>query len=316
MGGQDMRGGGRARWVAAAALCVMAAGCGSTVVGPGTTLSIAPDWVSTTCPAPQGPVAFLGLPSNGGGIPRDFHVAWVLRCDVRIETLPGRGQWTVQTTERADTSAPDLVAALNQPSAPPPTPALPCPAPLHLMDYFALVDAGGHALVPKIPTGVCGQPLPGVTKALAALSFRTISTKPLNQVLSQPAQAAGCPAEWKDLPDMKGMGRPGSGPAWPTPPASVTVCEYQSTSTGSMAVGKFASAHTMTGAAVTTLADAVAQAGPAAPCTTSNTRFAVLMAQPSSWLIVELDGCQRLQRSNGTLSQLQPSTIKLVTGLG
>lgn len=311
-----MRGGGWARWVAAAALCVLAAGCGGTVVGPGTTLSIAPDWVSATCPAPQGPVAFLGLPPNGGGIPSDFHVAWVLRCGVQIETLPGRGQWTVQTTERADTSARDLVAALRQPSAPPPTPALPCAAPLQLVNYFALVDASGHALVPKLPMGVCGVPLAAVTKALAALPFRTISSKPLNQVLSEPAQAAGCPAAWKDLPDMRGTGHPGSGPAWPTTPASITVCEYQRTSSGPLATGKFSSARTVTGAAVTTLADALAQAGPAAPCTASNTRFAVLMAQQSSWLIVELDGCQRLQRSDGTLSQLQPSTIKLVTGVG
>lgn len=286
------------------------------MAGPGTTLSIAPDWVSPTCPAPHGPVAYLGPPPNGGGIPSGFQVAWVLRCDVRIETLPGRGQWTVQTTERADTSARDLVAALDQPSAPPPTPTLPCPAPLALVNYFALVDAGGHALVPKIPTGVCGQPLPGVTKALAALPFRTVSTKPLNQVRSESAQAVGCPAEWKDLPDVKGMGRPGSGPAWPTTPTSITVCEYQSASTGDMAVGEFSSTHTVTGGAVTALADAIAQAGPAAPCTTSNTRFAVLMARQSSWMIVELDGCRRLQRSDGTLSQLQPSTIKLVTGLG
>jgi hypothetical protein len=236
----------------------------------------------------------------------------VLRCERRVETLPGRGQWQVQITERADTPATDLIAQLNRPSVKSVTPSAPCSLVAVSIAYFALVDTRGRAWVPTVPTGPCGQPLPEVAAALQALHFRTLSTEPISQVRGQAAVDAGCTQQWKDQLAIGGTpihaGRPTA--LWPTPPTTIRVCEYQRQhGAAAVPVGDFRSGHMITGSAATGLARALAQTTPAAPCTATNTRFAILFGQGTSAVFVELDGCLRMQAPTGTVSQVPRSIV-------
>ena len=311
------------RWAAVAALLVTLAGCSATGTKPGalsiTSTSRPARWVAPSCPSPQAPLPPGQAATSGGGIPADFHVVWVLRCESRTETLPGRGQWLVQYTERADTSATGLIAQLNRPSAPPATPPVPCALVAVSLDYFALVDAHGRALAPTVPTGPCGQPLPGVATALQALPFRTMSTTPIRLLLSQAALDTGCAQQWKDQLSISGMPIRAGQPElpWPTPPSTIRVCEYQRQGgTANFPVGEFQFGHVITGSAATELAQALAQTAPAVSCTAPNTHFAILFGQTSSTVFVELDGCLRMQGPSGTASQVPRSVVDKITAKG
>lgn len=294
-------------WPAMAALLIVLAGCGVGGAASGAVSTPAtrqPDWVTPTCPTPGQSL------HTGGGVPTDFRVTWVLRCGTETRNLPGHGRWTVQVAERADTPATNLLAQLRQPSTAGRTGE--CAAQSVSIAYFALVDATGRALVPTVPTGTCGQPLPGVATALAALPFRTIAVDPLNQLQSQAALDAGCAQTWKDL--TPGTTSTQAGTLWPAPPPSLRICVYGQVSGGAVRVGQFLAGHTVAGATENALLTALAQAGPAAPCTTAHTRFAVLFGTGDTWLVAELDGCRRLLTPGGVAGQLQSSTVDQITG--
>lgn len=307
------------RWAAVAVGFVALAGCGSGTADQGG-LSVAATgqpghWAAATCPSPTAPRP-SGPVAQAGGIPAGFRVAWVLRCETRVEMLPGRGQWQVQVAERADTSAGDLIARLNRPGVASTTPSMPCALIAVTISYVALVDAHGRAWAPAVPTGPCGQPSPGVTAALRALRFRTVSITPISQLQSQGALDAGCAQQWKDQLAIEGMPiRAGQqNGLWSTPPTTIRVCEYQRHGgTAAIPVGDFLSGHVITGGAATGLARELAQTAPAASCTAGNTRFAVLFGQKSSAVFVELDGCRRMQGPTGAVSRVPPSVVGEIT---
>jgi hypothetical protein len=86
-----------------------------------------------------------------------FVTVWVLRCSHEERAVPGQGRWVFRIEERADTDAAALVAALRRPDVPTP-PAAICADVGFVVPYFALVDASGTAVRPRVPRGACGQP--------------------------------------------------------------------------------------------------------------------------------------------------------------
>lgn len=127
-----------------------------------------PRFVAPVCPA----TAMPGLeePATGTAIPEDFEVAWVLRCGA------AHGG---SVTERADTSATELLAELRRPSDPRTNDV--CPTSLIMPPYLFLVDATGRAVHPAVPTDGCGQPRESAREAVAALDFREESRTPLTR---------------------------------------------------------------------------------------------------------------------------------------
>jgi hypothetical protein len=294
---------------------VMAAGCGGSAPGSGGP-SAMPElavvgptqWVQATCPRTATGRAGerSATPVAGGTIPADFHVAWVLRCSVQVQALAGRGQWTVETTERADTSAADLMTQLGQPSLP--RAAGSCAAVSATLPYFALVDRTGRALVPFVPTDECGNPRSGVGLALAALPFRAVTTEPLAQVQNQ----AGCATAWKDS-FVTDAGRERSGgaePLWRYRPTSIRVCVYVDQDSGGAPSAQLTAGRTIEDRGLADLLTRLDGAPAAAPCRTPHTRFAVLAEPRGGWGLAELDGCLRLLREDDTLGQLSPDLAR------
>jgi hypothetical protein len=292
-------------WTVLPAVVLLAAALAGCGAGATTGVAAAPvHHVPAACPTAAENSTQDTVPPTG------FRVSWVLRCVEQVQTLAGRGKWTVLLTQRADTPAEDLLAQLRQPADPP---AGICSAILVLRPYFALVDTAGNAVRPTIPTDGCGQPKQAVITALEALPFHTVSTTPLRQVESQTAVETGCSQQFKDT---SAQARPGQGRLpWPTPPTSIRVCFYDHISGGAGPTGELQSGHTLTGADAAALMSALANTGPALACSAVPTRFAVLTdPQQPSWVVVELDGCQRLVFPDGTLGQLNPTVIRQLSG--
>src|SRR5438445_13830852 len=138
-----------------------------------------PVFVTPTCPS-----AWIqsGRPSEpaGGPIPADVTIAWVLRCRTEVQPAPGKGNWEVRVTERADGPATKLRAALNRRSEPPATGA--CPAIAMIVPYFVLVDSAGKAYLPALPYTSCNLPQSAFIQELNALPFRVVSSTPIRRV--------------------------------------------------------------------------------------------------------------------------------------
>lgn len=289
-----------------ALLLGVAVGCG-TPAGQRIEVDAAPVWVDPVCPGNAG--APLGMDDERGGIPDDFVTAWVMRCRDEDRDVPGDGSWTVRIAERADTPAAELVELLREPSDPLPDGEM-CPAVAYVKPYFLLVDAGGRALVPDVPTSSCGQPRPGVKDFLDTLDYRVVAETRVARTQSQESVDTGCADAWKD---GIAIGSPSPGPAAPSGlTGEIRVCVYGAIDGEGTLVGHLEAGHT----APATLADALDAAGPAAPCDKPHTSFAVLTTAGGNgpWAEVELDGCLRVLRSDNTLGQLDQQTIAMVTG--
>jgi hypothetical protein len=150
-------------------MMLVLAGCGmSDQPGSRPPPSMAePRFVEPVCPASAMPG--LDEHATGTAIPEDFEVAWVLRC----------GPAESAVTERADTTAAELLVELRRPSDPLTNGV--CPTILITPPYLFLVDATGRAVHPAFPTDACGQPRESAREAVAALDFQEESRTPLTR---------------------------------------------------------------------------------------------------------------------------------------
>jgi hypothetical protein len=104
-------------------------------------------------------------------LPAGFVAAAAVRCVEAFITVHGQGRegWIEQQASR---DLAPLVAALREPSSPPP--AIPCQlryvAPLALF----LIDRRGQIAQPVIPTGGCGQPLDQILIAVQRVPWVTV----------------------------------------------------------------------------------------------------------------------------------------------
>lgn len=301
----------RRSWVIAVGVTLVlgtAMGCGRNASPPGrqgTDEPGPPVWAEPECPAPR-PLQT----EDRGGIPDGFVTAWVLRCRTEIREAPGKPGEIVRITERADTSAADLVHLLRRPSDPPSNG--PCPLVAVFPPYFLLVDTDGRAILPAVPTNGCGQPRDDILDTLDALPFHTVSETLEHTTQSQLSAETGCSDTWKDMIALDAdHARPAPArPLWSEPVESILVCVYDRISGSTLPVGRLDTGQEVTGAPAAALRDALDAAGPAADCSTPHTRFAVLTPEGlADWAMAELDGCQRVRRPDGTLGQLTTELI-------
>lgn len=173
-----------------------AAACGSSSAAPAPAAppsSASPASVSSaSAPAAPGvPVApsagkvpCAGWPSAPAGrLPRSFQAASVLRCVTGTVSLPGQGQWTAATLEKADQGLAPLTAALNAVSGRRETGQM-CPQYVIAPPQIILVGKDGTRIRPSFPVTGCGQIQQNVLSALAALHWQTVSRRLLAKISS------------------------------------------------------------------------------------------------------------------------------------
>lgn len=237
-----------------------------------------------------------------------------VRCEEKRERVDGDGVWLVRTTERATAIAP-LVEALRLDSIPP-TDGM-CTMELRLPTEV-LMEIEGDVRPVSPPTSACGQTRDEVREAWFALTWTTTTRTPIEQILPEPAVTAGCDL-WKDMLAVEAATAKPGGPGVVVPAGPIQVCRYSSvyppgwTETAGMETevtveGGF----TARDAAASGIATALAEAGPAKPCTARHGTFAVLQAA-SDTAYVELDGCLRILAPDGTLRQGTPRLARLLT---
>ena len=167
-------------------------GAGSSGTGSSVTGSSVPSDTTTgpgmggtaSAPAPtssQAKAAAAACPTNSvtpmtnpqaKPLPADVQVSWVLRC----RTIPGSTGYTL-VAERSVSDPTDLVRALRKPSVP--RQKVVCPMIAVYLPNFALVDANGQVLFPKLPLNNCGMAQNDVVTALNLMKFVQISSRPL-----------------------------------------------------------------------------------------------------------------------------------------
>jgi predicted small lipoprotein YifL len=289
------------------------AGCGKAAP-PGSD-GKAPVLVDPVCP--DKPAALPGDPNaprvETSVVPADFVTVAVVRCRSEVRDQPGQGKWSVQITERADSPATELVAELRKPSDA--RTAELCTLELVIPPLFFLLDPAGKAIAPAIPTDSCGKPRRDARAELDKLPFRTVSEKPVAQVQSPQSQGSGCADSWKDMFAIQAKdARRSTGSTLNTPVTTLTVCGYDKLTGDQLPVGHLSGSHAIDGEAARNLLAALDKAGPAADCGAQHTRFAVLTGPNNTGghAMVELDGCHRLLRADGSLGQLDDATVLMV----
>ncbi|SRR6266545_2366088 len=275
----------------------------------------APVYVDPACP--DRPTQLPGDPNapavQKSAVPEDFRTAAVVRCRTEMRDEPGQGQWSVQVTERAETSAAELVAELRKPSDGRTAEA--CTLELRIPPLFFLVDSAGKAIAPVIPTDTCGKPRREPIAELDKLPFKTVSEQRVAQVQSPKSQESGCADSWKDMITIQGKdARRSTGSTFTTPVTTLTVCVYDRITGEQLPVGNLNSSHPIEAEAAKTVLAALDKAGPAADCAMPHTRFAVLTGPKNTGghAMVELDGCHRLLRADNSLGQLDDATARMV----
>jgi hypothetical protein len=296
--------------ILAATACASAAG-----QGPGST--------GTGAPARDGEVQCpttprLPEPERENPVPADFRTAWVLRCSDSVRAVPGEGKWWFRIEERADTDAAALVTALRSPDEPTP-PVIACTLVAIGVPYFALVDAAGTVVYPRVPRDRCGQPQRQALDALEALPFHETDATRLHQEQSQESIDTDCGQMWTDAPagDMFAHTTPaGSRRIWEKTPDAVRICLWRPRTSG---LPELVSAGTVTGADLAALLTRLDRLPAARPCTTGHYRFAVLEYIREGWYdsaaYAQIDGCRMILRPDNTLGQLDPATAELLTAL-
>ncbi|HEY6749482.1 MAG TPA: hypothetical protein VI357_27660 [Mycobacteriales bacterium] len=232
--------------------------------------------------------------------------------------MSGQGRWWFRIEERADTDAVELVAALRRPDAHRP-PETVCPGVLILPPYFALVDASGTAVRPRVPRDICGQPQRQALAALQTLPFRETAATRLYQEQSQESIDTGCGQMWTDAfaGDTLAHTRPAAARRiWSKTPDAVRICVWRSARPG---MPQLVSARTVSGGDLGALLARLDRLPAARACGQVHQRFVVLEYLRRGWyddaVYAGLDGCRLVLRPDHTLGQLDPDTAELITTL-
>jgi hypothetical protein len=299
------------------------AGSSGAPAPPSGELKIQPVWTSCAdeVPTPSG----LG---QGGadvaGLPRlddSFRPVAAVVCSSAPVRRPGGGEDPTATESRADDVA-ALVTALKLPDEKLSGGA--CTAEFYVAPFFALLDAEGRWVHPGLPGDACGKVRIEVREALQGLRLTPVSSRPIRELESDEAAAAGCTQQWADMvwatAQMGASGEPVVVPPGFDGPVPARVCVYRVPAdqqrTGKPA-GDFLSGRTLTGEQWTAARQAFESAGPAEACTTPATRFAVLHFGAGE-LYAELDGCRRVLApaadGSQTIRQAAPALSTLLAG--
>jgi hypothetical protein len=253
-----------------------------------------------------------------------FHPVAAVMCRESQQRRPDGGLDAVAVEERADKVA-ALVTALRLPDdaplpeAPPPGTPLPewsgpplpddflgaepvgtlCTADGYAPPKLVLLDARGRWVRPGIPRDSCGKPRPEFTAALEQVRWTRVTTRVLGEIESAEAAASGCDQVYGDMvwtatvypTDKQGELAPLAEDAAP-----VRMCVYR-VAAGQQPTdkprGDFVSGGLLPPGRWAAVRRHLQASGPAAPCTTPASRFALLNTSGGQ-IFVELDGCRRL----------------------
>ncbi|MGW3805808.1 hypothetical protein [Micromonospora sp. NPDC005113] len=238
----------------------------------------------------------------------DFTPTAVVICGHETQRRADGGEDMVATERRADDVA-ALVTALRLPDEPSPNRGG-CLMMLSLAPWLAVVDADGRWMRPGIPIDLCRNLRTEVREALDALPLTTVATRPVAEVESAEAAAAGCSQRWKDVMSVETTRKPGPRTgALPEPfPAGqqVRLCVYQVSKSAQGSEGEFAHGTVLPADRRTAIEHALKAAGPVESCSGQASRFALLwsVAGGDPQTYVELDGCHRIMvvaASGGTV---------------
>ncbi|MEU6413804.1 hypothetical protein [Microbispora sp. NPDC046933] len=270
--------------------------------------------VTASCPKRSDP----NLPAaSRQPLPDGFIPVRITRCRWEFRYLPGKGRWEVVIQEHADGPATELMTELRRPSER----SLfgqDCLDVGIKVDYFVVVDSSGRAVLPNVPTGVCGKPFPSALAAIRSLPYHVDEQIPIRRVESEKAFRAGCGDEYPDV--LRRMGRPGAAhQIWNPPPQGLRVCVFRlakktpdTAQTWNSVKGRLEYSYILQGRKLRTLLGAL-DAAPASDCPSDHTRFAALSSGYYLEAYVELDGCHNLLRPDGTLGRLAPDAVALLT---
>ncbi|MEH0971245.1 hypothetical protein V6U77_08955 [Micromonospora sp. CPCC 205546] len=255
-------------------------------------------WTSCAEAAPgMARLGFMTPEDDAAALPRldgDFAPTGVVICEREPQRRADGGEDLVLTERRGDDVA-ALVIALRLPDES--STARSCTLEMPMLPWLAVVDADGRWMRPRIPVGACGKLRPEVREALAALELTTVATRPVAEIESAEAAAAGCSQSWKDVVSVETTRKPGPRTgALPEPfPArqQVRLCVYE---VSKSETGNFVHGTVLEADRRTAIEKVLKAAGPAEPCSAHASRFALLRSvtggDPQTY--VELDGCRRI----------------------
>lgn len=257
------------------------------------------------------------LPAAEEPLPAGFRAVSVLRCGDEVRDVPGDGKWWFRVEDRADTDAAALLAALRRPDRQAPAAAI-CADVAFLVPYFALVDAAGNVVRPRVPRDACSEPQRAALDALTALPFRETAATRRHQEQSQQSIDSGCGQMWTDAlaGDTLVHTRPAAARRiWAKTPDAVRICVWRP----GPGMPELESAGTVRGPALTALLGRLDRLPAAASCGPRHQRFAVLEYLRKGWyddaVYAELDGCGLVLRPDHTLGHLDAATAKLLATL-
>jgi hypothetical protein len=248
-------------------------------------------------------------------VPAGFVPAEVMACDTATRAVTGAGTWMFRRELRVTAGTEALLAALRRPDEKAPAGQV-CTLEMRVFPELHLVDSTGAATHADVPRDGCGQPHPEVMRAYAAVRLQTVAEVRLHQLESESVRTTGCPGSAKDMIAL-GLPRPPAGTdrsVFPERPAGVTVCLYRSAAANGVPGGTFVTGRRVSGAGLDRLLTSLAAAGPAGPCRSGHTRFAVISA-PTRVVQVELDGCRRIATDAGRLLAGDAELVALVERL-
>jgi hypothetical protein len=309
--------------LAVATVVLATAGCAGRSSPPSGALRVEPAW--TSCddagPVPSGLAPEAG--DTTATLPRlddSFQPVAAVVCSSAPQGRSDGGTDLTATESRAgDVTA--LVAALRLPDEPL-TDDL-CTMELYLPPFFVLLDEQGRWVRPGLPHDSCGKVRIEVRDALRALRLTPLSSRPIREIESSEAAAAGCTQQWADMVAATASTVRTSEPAVIPPgfdgPVQVRVCLYRvppdQQGTGKPA-GEFVSGRHLSDDQWAAARQAIESAAPVTPCTTPANRFAVLHLATGE-VYAELDGCRRLLASaadgDQTLRRAAPALLAQLT---
>jgi hypothetical protein len=256
------------------------AGCAGQAAEPGKP-TVEPAW--TSCAAAGAPASG---PASGGGdaelppLDDSFQPVAAVVCSSAPLRRADGGEDLTATESRAD-DVTALVAALRLPDEPLSGGA--CTLELYLPPFFALLDAQGRWVRPGVPHDSCGKVRSEVREALGGLRLTPVSSRPIREIESSEAAAAGCTQRWADMVWVSAQwgtkGEPAVVPAGFDGPVQVRLCAYRVPAdqqrTGKPA-GEFASGRYLSEQQWAAVRKEIEAATPAPACTSPASEFVVL----------------------------------------
>jgi hypothetical protein len=248
-----------------------------------------------------------------------FQPVAAIICRSDSQPHPGGGSDLVAIEERANNIT-ALVAALRLPDQS----VQECHGEFwaQYVPWLALLDAQGRWIRPGIPLAPCNAPRAEVSTAIDQLSTTRVSTRVLRRNDRDVAKSGGCHDSEQYYHVFTQSNDP-SPASLPAVAADMRVCRFLNQPTVDAGDGRsyyidgaLQDGNQLTAERWAAVRREINAAGPAAPCSKTSVRFAVLREQ--SWdrpISVEADGCRRvlIEGSDFNRGDMRQGSAELVS---